>query len=134
MYGFIDISEVLVMLNTWSKIEKPPKPSRNAQVIMLIEISLNWIFEINATPFVNSIIPEKNPLANDEGKLSDFSSGEVNISKISNILVLFIIDIITLNSITKPPIIRIVFIELIILLCKIAPKLLNVGGILEEEV
>ena len=129
MYGFIEISDVDVILKTWSKIEIPPKPSKNAQIIIFTEIALNGIFAIIDTPFVSSTIPEKRPLANDVGIFNLLSKGESIKDNTSNILVLLRIDITTLNSITKPPIIMTVFIEFIILLCKTAPKFPKLGGI-----
>ena len=94
----------------------PPNPSKNAHIIMFRDIALNGILEIADTPFVSSIIPEKSPVAKLDGMFKLFSIGETIISKISKTLVLLSIEIITLNSITKPPIITTVLIELIILL------------------
>lgn len=125
IYGFIDKSELDVILRTWSKIEIPPKPSKNAQIITLTDIALNGIFEIIATPFVSSIIPENTPFAKLLGKLIVFNKGEASKPKKSNILELLKMEIITLNSMTNPPIIKIVLIELIILFCNIEPKLLK---------
>ena len=115
IYGFIEISDVEVILKTCNKTEIPPKPSKNAQIIVFTEIILNGIFEIIETPLVSSIIPENSPFANDVGKFKTFSKGETIKDNTSNILVLFKIEIITLKSITNPPIITTVFIELIIL-------------------
>ena len=56
------------------------------------------------------------------------SKGEIIKDNTSNILVLLRIDITTLNNITNPPIITTVFIELIILFCKIAPRFPKLGG------
>ena len=128
IYGFIEISDVEVMLKTWSKIEIPPKPSKKADIIIFKEIALNGILAITDTPFVSSIIPAKSPLANEEGMFKVFSKGESTNSNKSNIPELFRIEIITLNNTTKPPIIRIVFIELMMLAPRIAPKLLKSGG------
>lgn len=59
MYGFIDMLFFDVMLNTCNNIEKPPKPNKNAQTIMFVEISLFGIAQTLLTPFVNSMMPEK---------------------------------------------------------------------------
>ncbi len=50
MYGLIEISEFDVILRTWSKIEIPPKPSKNAHITILTDIALNGILEIIETP------------------------------------------------------------------------------------
>lgn len=83
--------------------------------MILTEIALNGIPEIIDTPFVSSIIPENIPVANDAGRCRVSKIGDNVIVKISNTLLFSNIERITLNSITKPPIISIVFIELIIL-------------------
>lgn len=54
--------------------------------------------------------------------------GLSSMDKILKIPVLLSIDIITLKSTTKPPIITTVFTEDIILFCKILPRVLNLGG------
>lgn len=128
IYGFIEISDVEVILKTWSIIEIPPKPSKNADTIIFKEIALNGIWAITDTPFVSSIIPAKSPLAKEAGIFKVFNKGENANSNNSNIFELFRIEIITLNKTTKPPIMRIVFIEVMILLWRIAPKLLKSGG------
>ena len=74
------------------------------------------MLDIIETPFVSSTSPAKSPLANEEGIFTVLRSGDANNSNNSNILVLLSIEIITLNRITNPPIIKIVFMELIILL------------------
>lgn len=135
MYGFIEMSDDEVMLSTCSKIDIPPKPSKKLHRIMFKEITLNGILEIKETPFVSSIIPEKNPFTKLEGIFKVLRNGDKNISKISKILVLFKIEIITLKSITNPPIITMVLTEFIMLRCIIAPKLLKLGAIfLLEEI
>ena len=52
------------MLYTWSKIEKPPKPSKNAAKIILIEICLHGIEVICIIPFVSSKTPHTELIAN----------------------------------------------------------------------
>ncbi len=98
---------------------------------MFKEIALKGILAIAETPLVSSIIPENRPLAKDAGIFNSLRKGARKIFKASNILALLIIEIITLKSITKPPIITIVLIELIILFCKILPRLLKVGAVFE---
>ena len=58
MYGLIEMLFFDVMLNTCSNMEKPPKPSKNAQIIMLVEIALLGIAQTLLTPFVSSMMPE----------------------------------------------------------------------------
>lgn len=95
---------------------------------MFKEIALKGMLEIIDTPFVSSIIPAKSPLAKETGIFRAFNKGESVNSNKSNNFELLRIEIITLNRTTKPPIIRTVFIELIILAPRIAPKLLKSGG------
>lgn len=97
--------------------------------MIFTEIALNGILEIKETPFVSSTIPAKKPFAKDKGRCKVSSKGDARVLRISNTLVLLRMEIITLKSITKPPIITIVLIELIILFWRIVPKLLKVGAI-----
>ena len=77
---------------------------------------------------VSSTIPANNPFENDVGIFKELNIGDVIVSKMSNILVLLSIEMITLKSITNPPIIIIVFIDVIILFWRIEPKLPNDGA------
>jgi len=108
----------------------PPKPSKNAQNIILIDIFLIGIFAIIDTPFVSSIIPDKTPVVKLLGMLKRLNIGSSISDNTIRIPVFLRIDIITLKSITNPPIITIVETEDMILFCKILPKELNLGGIL----
>ena len=117
------------MLRTWSKIDIPPKPSKNAQIIMFKEIFFIGILEIIETPFVSSTMPDNIPDEKLLGILKILRNGERILDNISNIPVCLSIDIITLKSITNPPIITTVVIEVIILFCKIPPSELNFGGV-----
>ncbi len=108
----------------------PPKPSKNAQNIILIDIFLIGIFAIIDTPFVSSIIPDKIPLIKLLGIFKALHTGSNIWENTIKKPVFLSIDIITLKSITNPPIITIVETEDIILFCKILPKELNLGGIL----
>ena len=58
IYFFIDMSDFDIILRTCSNIDKPPKPSKKAHIIILIEIDLLAILEIIEIPLVSSIIPE----------------------------------------------------------------------------
>lgn len=107
----------------------PPKPSKKAQIIMLIDIFFIGILEIVATPLVSSTIPESMPFAKLLGILKTLSIGDKILDKMSKMPVFFSIEIITLKSITKPPIMTIVLIEVMILFCKILPKELSLGGV-----
>ncbi len=117
------------MLRTWSKIDIPPKPSKNAQIIILKEIFFIGILEIRETPLVSSTIPDNIPYEKLLGILSILKNGERILDNMSNTPVFFKIEIITLKSITNPPIITTVLIEVIILFCKILPSELSLGGI-----
>ena len=110
-------------------MEIPPKPSKNAHTTIFIEIIFIGIFETIETPFVSSTIPDKMPVAKEDGRCKKDNIGDNIKDKNLNAPVLFNIEIITLKSMTNPPIIIIVFIEDMILFCKILPKLFNLGGI-----
>lgn len=110
-------------------MEIPPNPSKKAQIIILIEIFLKGILEITDTPLVSSTNPESIPFAKLEGIPIRLSRGAKTLDSMSKIPVFCSIEIITLKSITNPPIITIVDTEVIILFCKILPKELSLGGI-----
>jgi len=74
---------------------------------------------IKDIPFVTSIKPENKPIVS----VSEIPKKAKKSAKKYNILLVFNIDIIIEKRITKPPIIKIVFIELIILFDKTSPKL-----------
>ena len=57
IYGFIEISDLEIILNTCNIIEIPPKPSKKAQIIILIARFLLATQETAVIPFVNSKIP-----------------------------------------------------------------------------
>ena len=111
------------MLNTWSITEIPPKPSKNAQRIILIEIAFSGIFATIFTPLVNSIIPLINPEENSGFIFNTLNTGIIIADKIFRIPLLFIIEIITLNKTTKPPISITVCVAFVILRPRILPKL-----------
>lgn len=125
----MDISEEEVMLRTWSKIDIPPNPSKKAHIVIFIVIFLTGIFEMIDTPFVSSTIPEKIPAIKFSEIPKNLNNGANILDKISNAPAFSSIEIITLKSITKPPIIIIVFTDVIILFCKILPKEFNLGGV-----
>ena len=58
------MSEVEVILKTWSKTDIPPNPSKNAHIVIFILIAFIGMFEIIDTPFVSSTIPDNIPVAN----------------------------------------------------------------------
>lgn len=129
IYGFIEISDVEVIDKTCSKMDIPPKPRRKAQIVIFIDILLIGILDIIDTPLVSSTIPDKVPFINSVGIWRIENIGDTNVPNILRIFELFNIDIMTLKSITKPPIITTVLTDDIILLCKILPKLLIEGGV-----
>ena len=57
-YDFIEISDFETILNTCNKIEIPPKPSKKALIIILVERFLFTILQHKFKPFVNSQIPD----------------------------------------------------------------------------
>ena len=59
MYGFIDISDLEIMLNTCSIIEIPPNPNKKAQIIILTAKFLFITEDTATTPFVSSKSPVK---------------------------------------------------------------------------
>lgn len=87
------------------------------------------MLEIAETPFVSSIIPEKMLGIKLSGMLNKLNKGENRTDKALKIPVFLRMDIITLNNITKPPIITIVDTDDIILFCKIPPNEFSLGGI-----
>lgn len=125
MYGFMDKSDFETILITWSKTEIPPKPKRKAVSIILIDICFIFMFEIKLIPFVISNIPVNKELEMFSGTFTNLHTG-LNISdtKLVNPLALKI-EMITENSTTKPPIIRIVDVAEDILCPRTSPKLEN---------
>ena len=115
MYGLIDISELEVILRTCNITDIPPKPSKNAHIIILILIAFIGILDIIETPFVSSTMPESRPFAKEGGMFNKVNIGDRILDKKSKTPVLLSIEIITLKSITNPPIITTVFIDVIIL-------------------
>lgn len=115
IYGFIDISEVDVILKTCKSIEIPPNPSKKLHTIIFIDIDFIGIFEARDTPFVSSTMPEKIAFPNESGMFNTERIGLIKNDKNLKAPILLRIDIITLNSTTNPPIITTVLIEDIIL-------------------
>ena len=107
------------MLQTWSKIEIPPQPSKKAVIIILIETFFRGIAEIAKIPLVISTIPKKKLSTSSEGTCKIFSKG----FNISMKLLCFNIEIITEKITINPPIFKIVEMELAILLLMTSPKL-----------
>lgn len=110
------------MLNTCKKTEIPPKPNKNAVIIILIDIFFMCIIEIRLIPFVISSNPVSIGTIKLIGKCKNLKNGiTVKVSKFIKLLDLKI-DIITENSTTKPPIINIVEIALEIDCAIISPR------------
>lgn len=127
IYGLIDKSVLEVILNTCKRTEIPPKPSKNAVIIILIDSFLKAIFEIIFIPLVISNNPVKIPDIKLVSILKKLHNGVNNSSNISSKWLDFKIDIMLENITTNPPIIRIVEILLVILSDKISPKLEKVA-------
>lgn len=73
-------------------------------------------------PLVNSKIPEIKPVVNFSGIFKNLNIGFNKFVNASSKLLFFKIEIRTENRTTKPPINKIVFIELVILLPIIPPR------------
>ena len=121
-YFLIDKPNLLIILNTWSNTEKPPKPSKKLQAVILIEISFKGMLATSLTPFVNSTIPDKIGVINWVGIWKAEKIGAIVIEASSNKWLWFKIEIITENRTTNPPINKIVEIEFIILLPSTSPS------------
>ena len=127
IYGLIDKSVLEVMLNTCRRTEIPPKPSKNAVIIIFIDNFLKAIFEMIFIPLVISNKPVKIP---DIKLVSIFKKLHNGVNISSNISSKWLdlrIDIILENITTNPPIIKMVEILLVILSDKISPKLEKVA-------
>jgi len=57
IYGFIEISDLDIILKTWSIIDIPPNPNKKAQAITLMNKFLLTMEETSVTPLVSSKIP-----------------------------------------------------------------------------
>ena len=110
------------MLRTCKATEIPPNPSKNAQIIILVEMFLLAISAISQTPFVSSISPVIIPFRYLLEILKTLDSGEIRLTNKFNIPLLFNIEITTEKSTTNPPIRNIVLIEFIMELARISPK------------
>ena len=122
IYGLIEISVSDIILHTWSKIDIPPKPNKNAEKTTLIPRHEDGTFEIKLTPDVNSIIPEKKGIIKFVSIFKKVINGIKICKNKVKMYILFNMESITLKKTTKPPIITTDFIELIILLEIIFPK------------
>ena len=122
IYGFIDKSVFAIVLQTCNNIDIPPRPRRKEAIIMFIDKFFSGMLHIIFKPFVNSRIPEMKPVQNVEGICSKLKICCKLFDNICNNWLACIIEIITENSTTNPPIKRIVFIELEMLFPMIPPK------------
>lgn len=122
-------SDFEIMLKTCNNTEIPPKPSINAHNTIFTEMLFVAIDVISEIPFVSSIIPDIIGLANEKPRLSNFKIGYNMYDTISNILLLFKIDIITENITTKPPIIIIVLLDSKMASERIEPKFLKLQNV-----
>ena len=122
MYGLMEILAFDVMLRIWSIIEIPPKPNKNEQIIIFVDMHLLGIEAIEQIPFVSSNIPVITPSEKLFDMPNTFNNGDKVFPNISKILLLFKIDIITEKRTINPPIRNIVFIAFIIEEANISPK------------
>ena len=125
IYGLIDKSVLDTILYTWKNIEIPPIPRKKEVSITFVKTVFNFTKDTRDIPFVISIIPVVNGIAKSSGICSILNKGKKITEMIFKKLLCLKIDIITENITTKPQIIKIVEIELVILFPKISPKLEN---------
>ena len=111
------------MLQTCNKTEIPPKPSKKATKIILIESFLEAILEIVLIPFVISKNPVRMPWTKLESTWNNWKIGEIKTVKLFKIPLAFKMEIILEKITTNPPIKRIVEILFVILSAKTSPKL-----------
>ena len=121
----MDKSDLEVILQTWSRMEIPPKPSRKAVKIILKESFLQLILEIVLIPFVISNIPVKMPEMKLVSMFKDWKIGFSKTVKLFNKPLALKMEIILEKITTNPPIKRMVEMLLVILSAKISPKLEN---------
>lgn len=120
------------MLDTCSKTENPPNPSKKAVKIRLIEICLQGMAATCITPLVSSRIPQIKEVGKRISSIPKaLKKGNKEEERIEIILLFFKMDKMTLKRTTKPPIIVTVLIADKILLPKISPKLEKVTCSLE---
>lgn len=82
IYGFIERSDLEVILQTCNNTDIPPNPSRNAVKIIFNDISLIFIKEINEIPFVISKIPVNRGTINEDGICKISNMGLSKLEKI----------------------------------------------------
>lgn len=122
MYGFMDRSLLDVILYTCKKTEIPPKPSRNAERIIFMLIVFIGIIEICLIPLVISSIPVRMGVQKFVSRFSSLNIGELIRVNVLKIPLVFSIDIMLEKMMINPPIIRIVFVLLVMLSDRIFPK------------
>ena len=122
MYGLGDKSVLEIILSTCSITENPPKPSRKAAITMFTESIFRCTLAIPFIPFVISKIPVIICGDNSLGIESVFNIGAIQRASNCNMLLAFKIEIKTEKNTIKPPIIRIVEIEFVMLFPIISPK------------
>ena len=118
IYGFIDRLFFDAILKICKNIEKPANPSKNADIIICVDILLVCNNETEFTPLVSSNIPVITLFPSSVGTWKQDKEFAIK----SIIFKLFNIEMIIENNTIKPPIKRIVEIALEILLLKIVPK------------
>ena len=111
-----------VILYTCKNTEIPPKPSRNAERIMFILIDFMGIIEICLIPLVISNIPVKMGVQKLVSKFNILNMGELISVNVLKIPLVFSIDMMLEKMIINPPIIRIVFVLLVMLSDRILPR------------
>lgn len=119
----MDKSVLEVILKTCKNTDIPPKPSRKAVNIRLIEIFLQTMEDITLIPFVISKKPVNRPWAKFISIFKLLKIGLTILVKILKIPPVFNIEITLENITTNPPIRKIVEILLLILSAKISPRL-----------
>ena len=118
----MDKSVLDTILQTWSKMDIPPNPSKKAVNIILVDIFFVSILEILFIPFVISNIPNKRGSIKEISILKKLNIGTKSKEEYFIILVEDRIAVIIENTTIKPPIKKIVEIEFVILLLNTSPK------------
>ena len=121
-YVFIERPALLIMLKTCNSTEIPPNPSKKLDDTMFTDIAFICVFATKLTPFVSSIIPDRIGFISSAGKPIEQRIGESIKDIPLKIPLWFNIDITTENITTKPPIIKIVDIEFVMLFPNTSPS------------
>ena len=121
-YVFIESPALLTMLKTCNSTEIPPNPNKKLAETIFTDIAFMCVCATKLTPFVSSIIPDRMGFISSVGKPIAQSTGESKADMLLKIPLWFNIDITTENITTKPPIIKMVDIEFVMLFPNTSPS------------